>query len=299
MSDPQSSFTKAVWINGTLLLGDEANEAKIGLDNRGLLLGDGIFETLPILKGAPIWWPEHRTRLLTSARRLGIMLDGAKLDAIVQQLGRVNAQTNAILRLTVTRASGGRGLVPAKNSPGMPFASLAPYPDSMAFDSLSLITSTIRKNEGSPTSTLKSLNYLDHILASKEASDAGAGDALMLNNKGKVACATIGNVFAIFGNSLITPPIQDGLLPGILRSKVLAHAPDIDCQATEQSLSLDDIKKADGVFLTNSLRIVRRVNQLDDQIYTPSQGDRIHKLQTLFRHLLTEASQPCEDDSQV
>ncbi len=298
MIDPHSGFTKAVWINDTLLLGDEVNEAKIALDNRGLLLGDGIFETLPILKGTPIWWPEHRARLLTSAQRLGIVLEAATLDEITQQLSHINAQTNAILRLTVTRTVGGRGLMPAKHSPGTPFASLAPYPDSMAFDSLSLITSTIRKNEGSPTASLKSLNYLDHILASKEASDAGAGDALMLNNQGKVACATIANVFAIFGNNLITPPPQDGLLPGILRGKVLAHAPDIDCQATEQSLTLDDIKKADGVFLTNSLRIVRRVNQLDDKIYTPSEEDRIHKLQTLFRHLLTQASQMCGEDSQ-
>ncbi|TLP48887.1 class IV aminotransferase [Cohaesibacter sp. CAU 1516] len=294
MTDPHSGFTKAVWIDDTLLRGEEATAAKIALDNRGLLLGDGIFETLPILKGAPIWWPEHRNRLLTSAHRLGIAQKAAALDAIVQELSDVNAQTNAILRLTVIRTQGGRGLVPAEASPGFAFASVAPYPDSMAFDCLSLITSAIRKNEGSPSASLKSLNYLDHILAAKEASQAGAGDALMLNNKDKVACTTIGNVFAVFGNNLVTPPPQDGLLSGILRSKVLAYAANIGCEAKEQSLTLDDMKKADGVFLTNSLRIVRRVNQLDDHIYYASDEDIIAQLQALFRRILTEAVHPFE-----
>lgn len=289
---PEPTFQKAVWLDGKILIGEAAGNATIALDNRGLLLGDGLFETLPILKGKPIWWPEHRTRLLNSADFLGIALDADLLDAIVTNLSQTNRETNTILRLTVTRAQGGRGLLPAEPSPGIAFASLAPYPDAMAFDKVRLITSSIRKNEGSPTASLKSLTYLDHILAAKEASDAGADDALMLNNQGKVACATIGNVFALFGTRLITPPRQDGLLPGILRGQLLAHAAEFGLEARERSLSLADMKKADGVFLTNSLRIVRRVTGLDDHHYPATDGDGIDKIQALCRQLLAKAARP-------
>lgn len=294
MADNQTPFQKALWIDGTLYLGSETETASIPMNDRGLLLGDGLFETLPILKGTPIWWNEHRTRLSNSAEQIGMRPQQDKLNECVAALSRINETTNAILRVTLTRGTSGRGLAPASECEGFLFASVAPLPETMAFDTLDLITSSIRKNERSPTASLKSLNYLDHILAADEATKAGAGDALLLNTKGMVSCSTIGNVFAVLGKTIVTPPIADGVLPGIMRGKILAGATDLGLQASEASLTPIEIKKADGLFLTNSLRIIRRVSKLDDVRFplTASEDDVIARLMQHFRRHLEEMTCP-------
>ena len=290
MTDDPTTFQKAAWIDGSLRLGTEVETASISLNDRGLLLGDGLFETLPILHGTPIWWSEHRDRLIDSAKRIGIHPNIEQLNACVDALSRINTHAKAILRMTLTRGTSGRGLVPSQGCEGVLFASLSPMPETMAFDTLELITSSIRKNELSPTANMKSLNYLDHILAANEAAKAGAGDALLLSTKGMVSCSTIGNVFALFGKTIITPPISDGVLPGIMRSKILDCAPDLGLQALESTLALADLKKADGLFLTNSLRIIRRVSKLDETPFAPiaSNGDTITLLVQHFRQHLEE-----------
>ena len=128
-----------------------------------------------------------------------------------------------------------------------------------------LATARIRRNPHSPTSRYKTLAYLDNVLALKEALYQGADDALLLATGGQVACTSAGNIFVIQDQSLLTPPLDDGVLPGITRALVLnAVAPELGLTPQEGSLSRESLLQADGVFLTNSVALVTHVVELDE-----------------------------------
>ncbi|WP_319529086.1 aminotransferase class IV [uncultured Cohaesibacter sp.] len=286
---------KAISINGQLFEGPDMALAQISPADRGLLLGDGLFETLPVLKGQALLWDRHRSRLMTAADTIGLALKADQLDGIVSQMERASDETPSILRLTVTRGIGGRGLLPPNPASPTIMATLAPLSLGFPFQDVRLVTSQIRRNEASPTSTIKALAYLDNILATKEAEAKGAGDALLLNSAGRVASTTIGNLFMVQGNHLITPPITDGVLPGILRQVLLEEAPKLGLVAEERSIDPAELKKADGLFLTNSLRIIRRVTRLDGASLGlelspegPASTDIIVRLQMHMQHLIKE-----------
>ncbi|WP_319568484.1 aminotransferase class IV [Cohaesibacter marisflavi] len=274
---------KATILNGTLFVGEECDDVSLSASDRGFLLGDGLFETLPVLHGAPLWWQEHSARLTQSANRLGMSLDPIMLEHTVSQLAALSKETNTILRIAVSRGSGGRGLLPPVEARPTLLATLASLPDGLAFQDMSLATSTIRRNAQSLTASIKSNNYLDNIAAAQQAEQAGASDALLLNTEGKIACTTIGNLFSLHGSCLTTPPVSDGVLPGIVRQQLLTLAPQWGFEATEASLSSEDVKKADGLFMTNSLRFIRRVTAWDDHAYTAAPDDPISQLQTHMR----------------
>lgn len=276
----------AVYINGQCLTGETVQSAVLPLSDRGLLLGDGLFETLPVLGGHPLWWHEHRNRLLAGAEQIGLTLNVARLDEAVTLLAHHSERENAILRLTVTRGGGGRGLLPPETAEPTLFGTLSPLPQGLAFADTSLILSTIRRNKTSPTTSLKSLNYLDNIMATREAATRGADDALFLNTGGMVTSSTICNLFAIFGDKIVTPPVSDGLLPGIVRAQLLTLLPQWGFEAREESLTYAQLKKADGLFLTNSLRFIRAVKRLDDRIFEKSASTA--RLQTLMRDHISQ-----------
>lgn len=280
----------ALTLNGQLYHGEHMAMAKLDSAERGYLLADGLFETLPIWNNQIIWLQEHLDRLQAGLKSLGLDVPSDQCIKAIEPLQTIASENggNAILRLTISRGSGGRGLLPPTTAIPTLLASLSLFPAGMAFADATLMTSSIRRNEGSPSSRLKSLTYLDNILATQQAEAKGAQDALLLNNQGKVCCSTIANIFAIFGQTIITPPLQDGILGGIMRQKLLEILPQHDISIKEQSLTLEQLKKADGLFLTNSLRIIRRVTHLDDQIFESAPDDLITQCQHLMRnHLQT------------
>ncbi|HEX5776574.1 MAG TPA: aminotransferase class IV, partial [Caulobacteraceae bacterium] len=138
-------------------------------------------------------------------------------------------------------------------------ASPAPLPQGQA----TLMTSTVRRNEGSPASRLKTLGYTDNVLARAEARAAGADEALMLNNRGEVACASAANVFWIRGARLFTPALACGVLSGITRARVLASAASAGLEPVEIAADPQNISGADAFFLANSLVGIRPVRVLD------------------------------------
>ncbi len=281
----------AISLNGKFLSGKEISQAGLAIADRGALLGDGLFETLPIWNGQVIWMDEHLNRLSHGLSVLGIEIPRRDLLKAVEALLPVAVEHggNGIVRLTVTRGEGGRGLLPSDMPSPTILASLSPYPLTMAFADVTLATSTIRRNEGSPLSRLKSLGYLDNILATKEAHEKGAEDALIFNNQGHTCCSTIANLFAVFDKTIVTPPLKDGVLGGIMREKLLDLLPTHGVQIEEQSLTAEQLKKADGLFLTNSLRIIRRVDRLDDHVFETSKNDLIGRCQAIMRaHLLEQ-----------
>ncbi len=146
--------------------------------------------------------------------------------------------------------------------------SLMPFDEKLRFQSVTLTTSTVRRNLHSPSSRLKTLSYIDNILAAREAQVKGFDDALMLNTAGRVACSSIGNVFLEVNGGLVTPSLSEGILPGIMRDSVIRLAKQAGVKVSEKQIKSGDIAKADGMFMTNSLRFVRSVTKCDDKRFS-------------------------------
>ena len=230
-------------------------------DDRGLTLGDGLFETILARDGVLEFLDEHLARLAEGCARLGLPgPDPAHARRLCEDAARTVAGRAAV-RLTLTAGSGGRGLDrPVEPFPRL-FATAAPAPRPKT--PAALVTSSVRRNEGSPASRLKTLAYVDNMLARAEALAAGADEALMLNNRGEVACACAANVFWIEGAKLFTPALACGVLPGVIRAKVLAAAPLAGLESVEITAERKNLSGADAIFLTNSLIGIRPVMSLD------------------------------------
>ncbi len=236
-----------VWLNGILL---DENEARLLIADRGFTLADGIFETMRAVKASPLWLSEHLERLNAGAALLGFTVpftEDVIEGGIRQLLGSVKEQDSAI-RLTVTRGPmKQRGLWPNEN-PSQPTCLLTASASVPARPQDFAICQSTRRNEYSPLSSIKSLNYGDNILARREAIKRGFGDAIMLNTKGRVACATVGNVFFRMAGSWRTPPLTDGILPGLARRRFIK-----EIDAVEAPLSVETIMESDAGFVSNSL----------------------------------------------
>ncbi|MBX7248780.1 MAG: aminotransferase class IV [Caulobacteraceae bacterium] len=237
-------------------------------NDRGLLLGDGLFETLLWRDGELVDLDLHLRRLGRGCAVLGLpvpTLDQV-LGAVARSLGK-RAAGRCAVRITYTAGTGGRGLdrVEGLSPTLLASASQAPEPGGDA----SLVTVAVRRNEGSPASRIKGLAYLDNLLARREAREAGADEALMLNNRGQVACAAAANLFWFEGARLCTPALDCGVLDGTVRGRVLSQAADLGLEAVEVSAGRPVLDQARGLFLTNSLIGMRRVSTLDGRHVAP------------------------------
>jgi branched-subunit amino acid aminotransferase/4-amino-4-deoxychorismate lyase len=226
------------------------------LDDRGLLLGDGLFETILARDGELILFDAHIERMQAGCMALGLPapdMDDAR-DLCQAMLAESDALTGRFaVRMTLTAGSGGRGLErPAAPEPHI-FASVAPSPRPQG--PVALVTSDLRRNEGSPSARLKTLSYLDNVLARRLAAPA---EALLLNNRGEIACAAAANIFWVRGGKLFTPHRDCGVLDGIMRRQVMAAARVEEVQAPRAML-----EGAEAIFLTSSLIGVRPVASLD------------------------------------
>lgn len=248
-----------VWLNGTLVA-----EPALDPADRGFTLGDGLFETIRVTQGQPRHLDRHLARLTEGCRvlRLPLPYDGAAIgQAITDLLGAADL-TEATLRLTLTRGPAPRGVLPPARPTPTLLISIAPAPPPLGPARLIVATVT-RRNEHSPLSRLKSLNYLDNILARQEAADRGADDSVLLNSQGRIADTTIACLFAQIGGTIVTPPVTEGALPGIGRSLALAAGVGI-----ERPILPDELRRARAIVLVNSLG-VRPVIALDETAIAP------------------------------
>jgi branched-chain amino acid aminotransferase/4-amino-4-deoxychorismate lyase len=233
-------------------------------DDRGFTLGDGLFETVLAEAGAMPRLAAHVARLSAGCAVIGLPAPEpaaveAAAYAALADAGLTSAR--AAVRLTLTAGSGGRGLDrPATPTPRLiAAAALAPKPDQPA----RLAVAGVRRNDRSPASRLKTMAYLDNVLAREEARRAGADEAVMLNTTGAVACAGAANLFWVEGDTLVTPALDCGVLAGIMRAAVIACAPQFGITVRETTAGLDVLLAADAVFLTNSLIGLRPVAAID------------------------------------
>jgi len=255
-------MTAVVWFNGTLVT------QMLSLDptDRGLLLGDGLFETLAVFNRKPIWLADHLQRLAAGSALMGFDCDRSLIDGAIARVLAEASHPHGILRITLTRGPGVRGLAANGIRPSL-LITLSPWAPGTLFTPVKLVTSPIRRNETSPASRLKTLSYADNILAAREAAAAQGDDALFLNSKGEVASTTIANLFILRDGRLATPPESAGILPGIARKKLLALG-----NGEERPVQPAELKLAEAVILTNSLRLIRPVQALDG---TPLKRDDV------------------------
>lgn len=246
-----------VWFNGQFASGPLPLDAQ----DRGFLLGDGVFETVAVVNHTPLWFDEHLQRMETAAAELGI---SCTVEAISSGVGEVLAKSLApfeVLRLSLSRGKAGRGLAGEGASPSL-LITLDGFAPANLFQPCRLKVSTIRRNEFAPSSRLKTLSYIDGIAAAREVASA-ADDALMLNTAGQVASSTMANIFLLRGGELITPSLDQGVLPGITRRVLLENAGRFGFRPVERAVGQEELLGAEAVFLCNSLRFIRPVTALD------------------------------------
>lgn len=233
--------------------------------DRGFTLGDGLFETVLAEAGELRRVDAHLDRMIAGCAVLGLPPPDRAVAAQAMRQALVDAGLQgdrAAVRLTLSAGCGGRGLDrPGELRPVLA-ATAAPAPKPAAPARLHI--STVRRNDGSPASQLKTLAYLDNVLARREARAAGADEGLMLNTQGRLACAAAANLFWISGQRLLTPSLACGILPGIARARAMAAARVRGIPVEEVAADPEILASADAVFLTNSLIGVRAVAAVDD-----------------------------------
>lgn len=249
----------AVWFNGAFV----AATLTLDAHDRGFLLGDGVFETVAVINCKPLWLDEHMQRMAHAAAELGIAFNAEHtFTGLTEVLEKSEAQCE-VLRITLSRGKAARGLAGDGTSPSL-LITLDEFAAKNLFQPCRIKVSQVRRNEFAPSSRLKTLSYIDGIAAAREVA-ADADDALMLNTSGHVASATVGNIFALQGDDLITPSLDQGILPGITRRILLNHAKDLGLKPVERAIPLEDLVRADAVFLCNSLRFIRLVTTLNGE----------------------------------
>jgi branched-chain amino acid aminotransferase len=257
---------RRVWFNGEITSGSIALDSR----DRGLLLGDGIFETLLVLNRSALWANMHLARMEGAAKELGLGFARDAMDDAVAEILEHASETHHVLRITLTRGGSTRGLGSNGGTPSL-LITLDPFDPTLMFQPVTLSTSTIRRNPTSPASRLKTLSYIDNVAAAREAAAKGMEDALMLNVEGAAACTTIANLFLMKNRTLITPARDQGILTGVTRQVLISAAAQLGMTTEERAVKPEELLAADAVFLTNSLRFIRPVKSLDQ--HPLAQGD--------------------------
>jgi branched-chain amino acid aminotransferase len=244
-------------------------EARVSVFDHGLLYGDGVFEGLRSYSGRVFRLDAHLDRLWDSARAISLEIPLAKdiVAKAVNETLAANKLVDGYVRLLVTRGAGSLGLDPnrTKNPQVIVIAdTISLYPQEFYDKGLRIVTAaTQRVHSAALSPRIKSLNYLNNIMAKLEGLQAGCVEALMLNHKGEVAECTGDNVFVVRSGRLLTPPPDAGILEGITRGAVmeLAHAAGIDCH--EATLTRYDLYTSDECFLTGTAAEVIPVVEID------------------------------------
>ncbi|WP_153557579.1 branched-chain-amino-acid transaminase [Roseimaritima sediminicola] len=255
-----------VYISGRLV---DKEDAKISVFDHGLLYGDGVFEGLRSYNGRVFELDEHLDRLWESARAIHLQIPGTKAEmaAAVEETLQANQLRDAYIRLVITRGRGTLGLDPNRCSDPQVIIitdKIALYPPENYEQGLELVTAaTIRNHPAALSPRIKSLNYLNNIMAKIEGLRAGCVEALMLNHKGEVAECTGDNIFVVRRGTLMTPPIDAGILEGITRNVVLRLAREAQIPVAEVPFTRHDIFVAEECFLTGSAAEVIPVVKLD------------------------------------
>lgn len=280
-----------VFLDGELIA---AGDAKISVFDRGFLYGDGVFETMRTYNGTVFRLEDHIDRLYQSAALIGLRIiwkkSWLKRTVIATATANNAAKEDMMLRLTVSRGVSEGFSIPNKLTPTIVIAPRRlPKLTVNEFNRgwRAIIASTKRIDADSLIPSTKSLNFLNNIMAKMEADNRGADEAIMLNSKGKVVEGTISNLFAVKGGKLRTPPINDGLLPGVTRKVVIELAAKNNIDFAEISIWPSDLYQADELFLTMTSAGIMPVTFIDGCIIgTGKAGKMTQHMRKLFFELI-------------
>jgi len=243
-----------IWINGRLF---DAAEARVSVNDRGFLYGDGVFETMRSYAGVVFKIDRHLGRLNKALKVLKIRPPYPKeiIEKAVYKTLETNGLKSAYIRLTITRGGADpTAVIIVREFEGSPAA--------MYRNGITVKIANTRQNEYSPLTGIKSLNFLNYIIAKEESMAEGFDNAILLNTKGDVAEGSTSNVFMVKKNRLITPAISCGILPGITRGVIIEIAGRMKIKVRERRVSPKELLSGDEVFLTNSLAEVLPVTKI-------------------------------------
>jgi branched-chain amino acid aminotransferase len=274
-------------VNGEI---SPAAQARVSVLDNGFTFGDGVYETLRTYGGRPFHLDRHLDRLRASADMLGIAIPvrDEALAADLDRLLEAAANPESYIRIIVTRGVGEISYrFDRVQGPTIVMAARAyePFSDAQYRDGIPVIISSLRRN--SPRAldpAMKSCNLINNILAVREAQARKAAEPLMLNERGDVAEGASANVFIVSGGTLVTPPLRDGILPGVTRALVLERARELGIEVREQSIRVSTLLAADEAFITSTLKEVMPIATVDGTpIGNGKPGPVTKRLQDAYR----------------
>jgi len=285
-----------VWIGGSVV---DGSEARVSVLDHGLLYGDGVFEGIRIYGRRVFRLEDHLQRFATAAKAIALELPGGVAAArdVVLETARAFGADEAYIRLIATRGEGPLGIDPTQCPEPRLICivdRIAVYPEQKRSAGIDLLTSSWRRPPADVLDPrVKSLNYLNNVLAKLEAKQRGGDEALLLNAAGSIAETSVANVFAVRDGDLLTPPSSDGALEGITRATVLELAGLLGISARTQSLGRFDLFAANEVFLTGSGAGLVPVRSLDGRaIGARGKGPVYEKVWSAFLEIAPERGTP-------
>lgn len=269
------------WINGKFV---DMDKAAVSVSDRGCLYGDGVFETMRSYAGVVFKLDRHIDRLFGALKVVGIkpVYTKSYLKTAINKSLEINGFKSAYIRLSMTRGQGCFGLdVKGALRPNTVIITkiLDGYPERVYSRSIKVkLIKLTRQNEYSPLSGIKSLNFLNHIIARLDAKSADCGEGILMNTKGYIAEGTTGNIFLVKNERLITPSADSGILPGITRGVIIEIAKRLKLKVCEKRVTQAELRNADEVFLTNSIGEVLPVTHIDSKRVADGMPGDITKL---------------------
>jgi len=270
-----------IWLDGKLV--DQA-DAKISVFDHGLLYGDGVFEGIRVYNSKIFELEAHIKRLYESAKaiRLDVPIGKDKLIRAAEKTVEANNVIDGYIRLVVTRGTGTLGLNPFVCDRARLFIiadNIQPYPEELYEKGMKVISATtVRNHPLAIPPQIKSLNYLNNILAKIEALDSDVPEAIMYNHEGYVAEATVDNVFIVKDGVIYTPPAEAGSLEGITRGIVIKLAKEENLEVVEKNLTRFDLYVCDEFFLTGTAAEVIGIVEIDGRVIGNGKPGSITKL---------------------
>ena len=261
------------WVNGTVV---ESGEALVSVFDHGLTVGDGVFETAKVVGGVPFALARHLERLTASARGLG--LPDPDLDLVRHAIEETLTEndTAAPLRLRITY-TGGISPLGSDRGEGAPTLVVAVAPLRVWPVTSAVATVPWTRNERSATAGLKTTSYAENVVALAHAHARNAAEAVLANTVGNVCEGTGSNLFLVLNGALVTPPLSSGCLAGVTRALVLDWT-----DAVERDVAMNDLSRAEEVFLTSSTRDVQGVHAVDGQPLDGAPGPVTRRVAAVF-----------------